>query len=92
MLTSHAVEDSEDNGGNDELMRFDWHACFYTLCLSTVTTASTSSDGKATLTHGMSTLRGHKGIITPNVCHGGSEASCSTGPLGPNSSEQPEIG
>lgn len=75
ILASHAVEASDDNGGNDELMRFDWNACFYTLCLSTVTTALASSEGKTTLTHStMFTLRGHKGIITSSVSHGGSEA------------------
>lgn len=28
MLSSHAVEDSDDNDGNDELMEFDRNACF----------------------------------------------------------------
>lgn len=69
MLTSHAVDDSDDNGGNDELMRFDWIAC-----LSTVTTASTPT--LTTLTHGVSTLRDK---CFPWRIRG---LSCTTGPLG----------
>lgn len=81
-FTSHSVEDSDDNGGNEELMEFDWNACFYMLCMSTIMTAPTSREGKISMTHGISTLRGQEGIITSAVSHGGSEASRTAGPLG----------
>lgn len=86
MLPPHAAEDSDDNDGNDELMEFDRNACFYMLC----TTAPSSREGEASMTHGISAHRGQEGITTSAVSHGGSEAS--QAPAFENLPAQPEIG